>query len=42
VYVQASPEKLDKGIEEGLRKSDVIWVGVDRHGRRTTAPLRTC
>ena len=39
VYVQASPEKLDKGIEEGLKKSDVIWVGVDRHGRRTTAPV---
>ena len=39
VYVQASPEKLDKGTEEGLRKSDVIWVGVDRHGRRTTAPV---
>ena len=30
VYVQASPEKLDKGIEEGLKKSDVIWVGVDQ------------
>ena len=39
VYVQASPDKLDKGIEEGLKKSDVIWVGVDRHGRRTTAPV---
>ena len=39
VYVQASPEKLDKGTEEGLKKSDVIWVGVDRHGRRTTAPV---
>ena len=39
VYVQASPEKLDKGIEEGLKKSDVIWVGVDRHGKRETAPV---
>ncbi len=39
VYVQASPEKLAKGIEEGLKKSDVIWVGVDRHGRRITAPV---
>jgi len=39
VYVQASPEKLDKGVEEGLKKSDVIWVGIDRYGRRTTAPV---
>ena len=27
VYVQAEPEKLDKSVEEGLKKSDVIWVG---------------
>ena len=39
VYVQASPERLDKGIEEGLKKSDIIWVGVDRHGKREMAPV---
>jgi hypothetical protein len=32
VYVQAEPEKLDKSVEEGLKKSDVIWVGA-RVGR---------
>ena len=32
VFVQAEPEKLDKSVEEGLKKSDVIWVGA-RVGR---------
>ena len=39
VYVQASPEKLPKETEDGLKKSDVIWVGFDRGGKRTTAPV---
>jgi hypothetical protein len=26
VYVQPEPEKLDKPVEDGLKKSDVIWV----------------
>ncbi len=27
VYVQQAPTKLPREVEEGLRKSDVIWVG---------------
>jgi len=38
VYVQSAPPKLHKDVEEGLKKSDVIWVGADRNGRRRTAP----
>jgi hypothetical protein len=38
LYVQASPTKLDKGTEDGLKKSDVIWIGTDRGGRRRTVP----
>jgi hypothetical protein len=38
VYVQAAPTKLPKETEDGLKKSDVIWVGVERNGRRTTIP----
>lgn len=39
VFVQAAPTKLPKDTEDGLKKSDVIWVGVDLHGRRKTAPV---
>jgi hypothetical protein len=35
VYVQQAPAKLPKHIEDGLKRSDVIWVGPDRDGRRT-------
>lgn len=38
VYVQQAPTKLPKETEDGLRKSDVIWVGVDHGGRRKTIP----
>jgi hypothetical protein len=38
VYVQAEPPALDKAVEEGLKKSDVIWVGADIAGRRKTVP----
>jgi hypothetical protein len=38
VFVQASPSKLPKDTEDGLKKSDVIWVGVDSNGRRRTVP----
>jgi hypothetical protein len=38
VYVQAAPQKLPKDVEDGFKKSDVIWVGVDRNGRRATIP----
>jgi len=38
VYVQASPTKLPKETEDGLRKSDVIWLGTEVNGRRMTIP----
>ena len=36
--MQAEPPSLDKSVEEGLKKSDVIWVGADVNGRRKTVP----
>ena len=39
VYVQSSPTKLSKETEDGLKKSDVIWVGYERAGKRRTAPV---
>jgi hypothetical protein len=38
VYVQASPTKLPKEIEDGFKKSDVIWIGVEHQGKRVTIP----
>jgi hypothetical protein len=42
VWVQVAPEKLSKELEEGLKKSDVIWLqlqGVkNRFDRPTSAP----
>jgi hypothetical protein len=38
VYVQQAPSKLSKEIEEVLKKSDVIWVGVEANGRDRAAP----
>jgi hypothetical protein len=38
VYVQQAPTKLPKETEDGLKKSDVIWVGDDRGGKRRAAP----
>ena len=38
VYVQDAPAKLPKEFEEGLRKSDVVWVGVERGGRDHAIP----
>ncbi|MGZ5343896.1 MAG: hypothetical protein ACXWF5_04310 [Actinomycetota bacterium] len=38
VYVQSAPAKLDRDTEDGLKKSDVIWIGTDRGGRRRTVP----
>ncbi len=39
VYVQAAPTKLPKETEDGLKKSDVIWIGVESlNGKRTMAP----
>jgi hypothetical protein len=39
VYVQAAAQKLPKETEEGLRKSDVIWVGTRVNGDRRMAPV---
>ena len=39
VYVQTASAKLGKETEDGLKKSDVIWVGTERGGRRRTAPV---
>ena len=38
VYVQSVATSLPREVEDGLKKSDVIWVGTQDHGRRTTAP----
>jgi len=38
VVLQAAPEKLPKDAEDGLRKSDVIWVGVEYEGKDVTIP----
>jgi hypothetical protein len=39
VYVQAPAQKLPKEIEDGLRKSDVIWVGTRMNGHKRMAPV---
>jgi hypothetical protein len=38
MYVQAAPAKLPKEFEDGLKKSDVIWVGVEAGGTRRLIP----
>ena len=38
VFVQQSPTKLPKDVEDGFRKSDVAWVGTVMNGRRRTIP----
>jgi hypothetical protein len=39
VYVQAAAPKLPKETEDGLRKSDVIWVGTRVNGDKRMAPV---
>jgi hypothetical protein len=39
VFVQAASQKLPKETEDGLRKSDVIWVGTRVNGQRRLAPV---
>lgn len=36
--LQQPPEKLPKELEDGFRKTDVVWVGVERDGRDETIP----
>jgi hypothetical protein len=38
VYVQTPAAKLPKDVEDGFRKSDVVWAGVEVNGVRRTVP----
>ena len=38
VLVQLASAKLPKAIEDGLKRSDVIWVGVEANDRRKLIP----
>src|SRR6266540_4356787 len=42
VFVQPAPAKLPKDIEDGLRGSDVIWVGLDQNGKSDAAATPRC
>jgi hypothetical protein len=38
VVLQAAPDKLPKEVDEGLKKSDVAWIGVEYEGRDVAIP----
>jgi hypothetical protein len=38
VYLQQAPAKLAKEVEDGLKKSDVIWIASGRGAGRRSAP----
>ena len=38
VVLQATEEKLPKEIEDGFKKSDVVWVGTEHDGKDVTVP----
>ena len=38
VVLQAPTEKLPKDVEDGLKKSDVAWIGVEYEGKDVTVP----
>jgi len=38
VVLQAAPEKFGKEIEDGFKKSDVAWIGVEYQGRDVAVP----
>jgi hypothetical protein len=38
IYVQLGPAKLPKETEDGLKRSDVIWIGTQTGGKRRTVP----
>lgn len=39
VVLQGAPAKLPKEVEDSLRKSDVIWVGIESNGRDRAIPV---
>jgi hypothetical protein len=39
LLLTAGPQKLPKDVEDALRKSDVIWVGVEMNGRDQAVPV---
>jgi hypothetical protein len=39
VLVQEVPAKLPKDVEDGFRRSDVIWIEAERDGRPSSAPV---
>ena len=39
IFVQAPATKLPKETEDGLKKSDIIWVGTEVNGRQKLAPV---
>jgi hypothetical protein len=39
VTVQGAPDRLPKEVEDALKKSDVIWVGVEADGRDRAVPV---
>ena len=38
VVLQAAPERFGKEIEDGFKKSDVAWIGVEYEGRDVAIP----
>jgi hypothetical protein len=38
VVLQAAPDKLPKEVDDGLKKSDVAWIGVEYQGRDVAIP----
>jgi hypothetical protein len=38
VWVQEETSSLPKAVEDGLKRSDVIWVGVEENGKDRTIP----
>jgi hypothetical protein len=38
VVLQAAPDKLPKEVDDGLKKSDVAWIGVEYEGRDVAIP----
>jgi hypothetical protein len=38
VFLQAPRDRLPKDVEDGLKRTDVVWVGVEHEGRDVAAP----